>query len=707
MHKRIWPWERNGMAWAWRRLRAQGQAGLIRFADLYRQLRALPRKARRQLQRQWACSLAGAALLIAVAPTGSHAANFTAGTPAELIAAIDAANLTVAADTITLTSSITLTDVHNATYGGGANGLPVVTSKITIAGNFNTVSRDTADPDLFRIFGVGKDGDLTLQETGVTGGDAEVGGGIASLGKLTLQGSYVAGNTAEEFGGGIANFGGYNANSPTLTISNSFVVENFGVLGGGVANVAYNYDSAAAVNSTVTVSRSYFAGNFSGIGGAVLTGSAGDSTTDLTLNDSLAYFNIGYFGGTVVNLSFGSSSASVANSTVEANRDMFASNLSLFGGALWNTGIYEGTAEMTVSNCTVSGNTSVIFGSGLLNSDVFFFYGSAVPGNSTLTITNSTITGNGFYGTSSPFNGGVLNLSYTSAGSVVLTNSIVAGNFGDGGEGGVEVFNPYAGGTLTSARNVFGHDGIDTAMAIYGFAPDGSDVLATSDGTLPTALTSILDPVLADNGGNTGTHALVLGSPAIELAGTCGLATDQRGFLRVVGDCDSGAYEFDAPPPDPCTVAEPTLGCTVNGISNQPCVGGPGNDFITGTSGDDVIFGGAGNDELRGNEGNDLLCGEAGKDILVGGLGNDVLVGGTEHDILRGNDGDDVLFGGDGNDTLIGENGNDTLFGEAGKDQLRGGPGNDELDGGTENDVLNGGPGTDTCLNGEKLIACP
>ncbi len=287
MQKRIWPWQRNGMAWAWQRLRAQGQAGFARFADLYRQLRALPREARRQLQRQWACSLAGAALLLAVAPTGGQAATFTAGTAAELIDAIDDANATVAADTIELTANILLTDVHNTTYGGGANGLPVVTSTITIEGDFNTVSRDPGDLDEFRIFAVGKDGDLTLHETGVTGGRADVGGGIASFGKLTLDDSYVAGNHAEGFGGGIANFGGYNTNSPTLSISETLIVGNTGFLGGGVANVAYNYGSEAPVNSTVTVSRSEFVFNLSGIGGAVLTGAAGDSTADLTLNDSL------------------------------------------------------------------------------------------------------------------------------------------------------------------------------------------------------------------------------------------------------------------------------------------------------------------------------------------------------------------------------------------------------------------------------------
>ena len=56
---------------------------------------------------------------------------------------------------------------------------------------------------------------------------------------------------------------------------------------------------------------------------------------------------------------------------------------------------------------------------------------------------------------------------------------------------------------------------------------------------------------LADNGGNTLTHALLTGSPAIDAGNnaTCE-ATDQRGFSRPIdgdGDtiavCDMGAYE--------------------------------------------------------------------------------------------------------------------------------------------------------------------
>jgi hypothetical protein len=74
-----------------------------------------------------------------------------------------------------------------------------------------------------------------------------------------------------------------------------------------------------------------------------------------------------------------------------------------------------------------------------------------------------------------------------------------------------------------------------------------------------TDLPNITDPkldVLADNGGQTLTYALLPGSPAIDGAdsGQC-TATDQRGAPRPVnGDgvpptgCDIGAFELGGPP---------------------------------------------------------------------------------------------------------------------------------------------------------------
>ena len=82
------------------------------------------------------------------------------------------------------------------------------------------------------------------------------------------------------------------------------------------------------------------------------------------------------------------------------------------------------------------------------------------------------------------------------------------------------------------------------------FAPiiDGGNNFA-DDSSCGSGFTSItpgedFDSLLADNGGPTQTHALFPDSAAIDAAGNCGLATDQRGRLRNDGACDSGPYEF-------------------------------------------------------------------------------------------------------------------------------------------------------------------
>ena len=112
---------------------------------------------RRALQRQWKRSLASLALLLALgqAPALAATGGCLAGS---------------GADTLTLTNSSvhTLTSVNNTTFG--PTGLPVVSSTITIEGHGSTIKRDSADPDQFRIFAINSGGNLTLNETTVSGG---------------------------------------------------------------------------------------------------------------------------------------------------------------------------------------------------------------------------------------------------------------------------------------------------------------------------------------------------------------------------------------------------------------------------------------------------------------------------------------------------------------------------------------------------------
>ena len=314
------------------------------------------------MQRKWACSLAGVALLLTLQSPPSWAATFTAGTAAQLIAAITTGNGNGEADTITLTADITLTAVHNRAYFAD-NGLPVITSQITIAGNGHTIQRQSGAAD-FRLLVVSKTGDLTLKDTTLSGGASSFsGGGLFNSGSLTLSNSTVSGNSARGSGGGIFNYGG------SLTLSNSTVSGNSA---GGVAG-----------------------------------------------------------------------------------------------------GIENLVGSLTLSNSTVSGNSAA-----------------------------------------GEFGGGGI---FTFGGSLTLTRSLLSGNTASPGAEVVNYLNYLS--TVAAADNLLGHSGVTTAQAFVGFTPDASNILATSDGSDPTALAAILDPILQNNGGPTLTHNLVGGSPAIDAAG--------------------------------------------------------------------------------------------------------------------------------------------------------------------------------------------
>ncbi len=276
--------------------------------------------------------------------------------------------------------------------------------------------------------------------------------------------------------------------------------------GGGI----YNEGTVTLTKSIVsgnTVSSSFsFGGGIYNTGMFVLTNST-------VSGNSAAYYGGGLFnnGGTIT----------LTNSTVSGNF-MVSGTTSRNGGGIYNSG----NGAFTLINSTVSGN-SADNGGGIYNEI------------GTITLTNSTVSGN-----SANNKGGGLRCVN---GTVTLHSSIISGNTAVAGN---EVHNEYDGIVTANSFNLFGQSGETAALAFAGFTPSGSDVNATSDGGLsePPALSAILSTTLADNGGPTQTHALVAGSPAIDLDEICSaeLTTDQRGYPRPVNSkCDAGAFEYD------------------------------------------------------------------------------------------------------------------------------------------------------------------
>src|SRR5450755_2542296 len=165
----------------------------------------------------------------------------SSGGAAGLVAAISAAN-SGGGGTINLAPgcTYTLTAANNSNSANplvGANGLPVITTPVTINGRNTTIARSSSAAP-FRLFEVdGPGGSLTVNNLTLTGGSSPAGGALLnSEGAVTLNHSRVTGNTAAMGGGGLAS-GVVNPNDlgpiGTLTLNFSQVTGNTSRGGGG------------------------------------------------------------------------------------------------------------------------------------------------------------------------------------------------------------------------------------------------------------------------------------------------------------------------------------------------------------------------------------------------------------------------------------------------------------------------------------------
>jgi hypothetical protein len=269
-------------------------------------------------------------------------------------------------------------------------------------------------------------------------------------------------------------------------------------------------------------------------------------------NDGFGIYNItGEFGVVTATILSTTVSGNLAGGVVAAPN--------FFGGRAYITitdctisgnsgGILAARTKLTVANSTISGNSAGTSGGGIsvspgpigvnLDSSIV---NSTISGNSagtsgggigtstTLRVANCTITGN-----SAPSGGGIYNV-----GSVEVSNTIL-----NAGASGENISND--GGTVTSlGYNLSSDDG-------GGYLTGPGDQINTDP---------LLGP-LQNNGGPTLTHALLPGSPAID-AGDPNFnpppSNDQRDchFDRVFnGRIDIGSFEVQ-PPPRPCSTPRP------------------------------------------------------------------------------------------------------------------------------------------------------
>jgi hypothetical protein len=401
----------------------------------------------------------GAAIfLTAAAPAARASAAATVpcsgpgGGSAGLIAAINAANASGGA-TINLAAGCTyaLTAANNTTPMLGDNGLPVVTSRITLNGFRTTIAGNDTN---FRILMVTGSGNLTLQGLTITGGNTGgPGGGIFNLaGTLTLNHSQVTGNISEgammSAGGGIAS--GTLGTGPlgTATLNFSQVTGNTTAgSAGGILNHA----------GTLTLNHSQVDGNTAAVGGGGIAsgtgGMGGNGSSKLVLNFSQVNGNTSNGGplagaGGIAN----GGTAALNASAVDGNTAPGA-----FGGGILNHG------AMTINLSQVNNNTTHTDssgdqggGGGIANLNITLLTGATDSG--VLTVNLSQVRNN----SASGIGGGILEDGVNPddslgapGGPLTLTVSQVTGNTAAEG-GGIYASSgsPVALKLTLAARNV-------------------------------------------------------------------------------------------------------------------------------------------------------------------------------------------------------------------------------------------------------------
>ncbi|HVO72027.1 MAG TPA: hypothetical protein VMT24_18385, partial [Aggregatilineaceae bacterium] len=312
-------------------------------------------------------------------------ATIAAGDVPGLISAIDAANANPDPDRICLadSSTYTLTDIHNTT--SGANGLPPITTDITLVGNGATIERDPEAPD-FRLLLVESTGALTLENVTLTGGLAsetepgDDGGGIYNLGTLTLIDSAIQGNFANADGGGIYSDGALTL-SGTSDIADNLADDDGGGIysAGGTltvtgATITNNCATSAggglyAASTTLIIHGGEIDYNCADSGGGLyLT----DSPSAAQLDDGLwVYQNTSFEGGGLYISQDGQ--AEITGVAVTDNRAAFSA------AGIWTAGVLT----LTDSDVSYNGET-VVPGSA----------GGIRAAGGTLTVVDSTLEEN-------------------------------------------------------------------------------------------------------------------------------------------------------------------------------------------------------------------------------------------------------------------------------------------------------------------------
>lgn len=639
--------------------------------------------------------------------------------------AITFANNTGGADTITFGGPV-FTDANPDTITLALGQLDI-TDSVTISGP--GASSLTIDGNhssrVFWTYSAFAALDVTLSGMTITGGNADVGGGIVNVDEhLTLEDSVVTGNTASNKGGGVWADGF----SMTLTIRRTEISNNTaGVDGGGI----YVEDTGGLL----TIEDSTISGNqASGDGGGIYFY---DPDADILITRTTISGNVaGGRGGGVYLYSMDSGNFRIENSTITGNQ----ANI---GGGVYLYGVDH---PLQIVNSTIANNTATTAGGGL------FVYNHDY---STLDITNTILAGNTANGSPDDLaiNAGsfssVTNSLIQASAPTTLNGATVSGNIlgvdpllgplaNNGGY--TQTMALAANSPARNAGTTVGAPTVDQRGVTRDSLPDiGAfevvpPVLANIETTpLPyppnapaTVITSTL--ALSDGDSTSLTGATIQISAGYQTGDTLaftntpnitGVFNPATGVLTLTGTDTVANYQaalrsvtYVSTSQNPATrtisfqatdgvYSSNTVTRNVGGYAQLVgtvlnVYGTPQLNVITVNEGAtlDIVVDGALTQFTPAQVTSINIFGFAGDDsILISSLTNGTALtayGMGGNDTIRVNAAVTqgvTLNGGTENDLLIGGSGNDSLIGGAGDDWLNGGDGSDTLTGNAGNDV--------------------
>ena len=326
----------------------------------------------------------------------------------------------------------------------------------------------------------------------ITGNTAAVAGGgilqqsFVQQATLTVNNSTIANNNAN-YGGGIANNSVISGYSAVVNlINNALVTGNQANYGAGIEQSTYASSVALTIdNSTISDNQA------SGDGGGIISsGSAITSSIQINIqNNSIITGNIAHNGGGIASF------VGAGQLTLQLRDSTVSYNYAYGDGGGLRTSVYQitGTAAVTITSSLISGNTALDEGGGIVN--------EAYSGISRLTINSSTLNNNYAFA----YGGGLSNLATNNGSTAVATlnNSTISGNTVISAAAGI---NNYAYYDLATATLTLNNSTLTGNTALDGFS-FGGGIINTHNTFYTSAVTLTLNrSLISGNNAAVGTE---------------------------------------------------------------------------------------------------------------------------------------------------------------------------------------------------------